>query len=494
MRIQIPDLKKTCGLLFFLWFVTQPLYAQPLIVGRVSFARGSNAAQQPGTAPRILGEGAEIYQSDNIQTTERSFVIINFSDGAKITVRPNSSFTVDHYDNQSASPKAQLSLYEGGIRASSGEIAQKNPENFQVKAGAVIVKAQQADYSLRVCNQDCAEEKPATQAAPVKTDQSVVARIVDIKGEVSAKNAADKNAKERLLSLGGPLYSEDTLRSQKDSYALMIFRDGEKITLQADSEMAVAQYHYQHNGKKDQALYRLTTGGMRALTGSIGKTNREAYSIDTPVATIGIRGTGFDLSCVGDCVAESQDMSDLKAKSEKARTQKIQQGQIEGLYSHVWQGQIALTNESGEYLLSVPDSNYIAAQMAAPQGFSELPGILQNIPVPRPDKNNTNVQQLFAAKANQGTPSGSYVTVHKGHVRLDKGDGKGSIDLGKDEVGYVNSKGDTVRLTSQQAFQSQDAYPLPGESDSDQVYNAIYSPLKDDYDASGKDGYQCVSK
>ncbi len=483
MRIPGPDFPKNCALLLFLWIVAQPLFAQSPIVGHISFARGSNAAQQPGAAPRILGQGAEIYQGDNIQTTERSFVIIDFSDGAKVTVRPNSSFTVDHYDNQSASPKAELSLYEGGIRASSGGIAQKNPENFQVKAGAVVVKAQQADYSLRMCNEDCAQEKPATEAPPVKTDQSVVARIVDIKGEVSAKNVADKNSKDRLLSLGGPLYSEDTLRSKKDSYALMLFRDGEKITLQADSEMVIAQYHFQHEGKKDQALYRLTTGGMRALTGSIGKTNREAYSIDTPVATIGIRGTGFDLSCVGDCVAENN-----------TSPQKIERGQVEGLYSHVWQGQIALINESGEHLLTVPDSNYIAAPLTAPKALSDLPGILQNIPVPRPDQNNTNVQQLFAAKTSQGTPSGSYVTVHKGHVRVDNGNGKGSVDLGKDEVGYANQKGETVRLTRQQAFQSQDVYPLPNESDTDQGYNNTYSPLKDDYDASGKDGYQCVSK
>ncbi|MGZ8240456.1 MAG: hypothetical protein ACXWTK_02955, partial [Methylobacter sp.] len=82
--------------------VALPVYADPQAVGHISFVKGSNAAQQPGAAPRILGKDTEIFQGDNIQTTERSFVIIEFSDGAKVTVRPDSNFTIDHYDGKSA--------------------------------------------------------------------------------------------------------------------------------------------------------------------------------------------------------------------------------------------------------------------------------------------------------------------------------------------------------------------------------------------------------
>ena len=75
-------------------------------------------------------------------------------------------------------------------------------------------------------------------------------------------------------------------------YFLMV----QKITLQANSELDIKQYNYQIKGKKDQVLLRLATGGLRALTGSIGKNDHNAYTLDTPVATIGIRGTGTDTS------------------------------------------------------------------------------------------------------------------------------------------------------------------------------------------------------
>lgn len=458
MRIQFSAFTKNRGLFFLLALVSLPIHAEPKAVGKISFARGSNAAQQPGAAPRILDKGAAVFQGDNIQTTERSFVIIEFNDGAKVTVRPNTSFSIDNYESQSATPKARLALHEGGVRASSGAIAERNPDNFQIKTDLATVNAQQADYSVRICRDDCQQEQnQQTDAAPEKTDPNVVARISDIKGEVYAANRGNNgNAKERQLSLGSPLYNEDYLHSEKDSYALMVFRDGEKITLQPASEMAIAHYSYQRPNEKDRALYRLTTGGMRVLTGSIGKANKDAFAIDTPVGTIGIRGTGFDLSCVGACV----------------NNQPINPGQIRleqpaGLYSHVWQGQIALVNDSGEHLLTMPNSNYVANRNTDALDLPGMPPMLFNLPVPRPDMDRSNLQQLFGASRQKDAPAGLYVAVHKGRAQLNPNapaaDKKGRLVLGKNEAGYVNSKKGMARLAQQQRFQTRDPYSLTTE-------------------------------
>ena len=43
-------------------------------------------------------------------------------------------------------------------------------------------------------------------------------------------------------------------------------------------------------------------GGLRAVSGFIGKRNRRNYAMRTPVATIGIRGSSYDLYCQGTCV------------------------------------------------------------------------------------------------------------------------------------------------------------------------------------------------
>ncbi|MDD5274536.1 MAG: FecR domain-containing protein [Methylovulum sp.] len=486
MRTQLSERVKTYGLLFLLGSMTQPLYAQSQVVGKISFARGSNAAQQPGAAPRILGAGTEIFQGDNIQTTERSFVIIDFIDGTKVTVRPNSNFSIDHYELQAGTPKAQLALHEGGIHTSNGAIAGHNPEDFQIKTDLATVKAQQADYSVRICRDDCQQEQAQqTTTEAGSTAPDVVARVVEIKGDVYADNPEEIGTiKERRLSLGSPLYSKDHLQSKKDSYALMVFRDGEKITLQADSKMEIARYSYQHKSEKDQALYRLTTGGMRVLTGTIGKTNKEAFAIDTPVGTIGIRGTGFDLTCVGTCI-----------NNQPTTPEQIQQGRMAGLYSHVWEGQIALLNDTGEHLLSMPDSNYIASRNADAWTLPGLPPALFNLPIPRPDADHSNLQKLFSATRQKTVPAGLYVAVHKGRVQLNQ-EGHSTrkntnINLGKDEAGYVDPKKGIGRLAKQQDFQTRDPYQSDNGHAKHPDYQDIDSINAEGYETNSSNAPQC---
>jgi hypothetical protein len=288
------------SLLLCLLMINVPAFAESQAVGHINFAKGSNAAQLPGASPRILGIGAEIFQGDNIQTTESSFVIVEFTDGSKVTVRPNSNFSIDHYDSQSANKSAQLVLHQGGVNASTGAIAKDHPESFQIKTPSATVKpkSDKAEFIVRICDKEC-ENKGKEAAEAPRTEQSVVARVVDIKGKVNAINRADKGAKERQLSLGKSLYNTDSVHSEKDSYALMLFPDGHKITLNDNSNMDIKEYDYQIKGKKDQVLLGLTTGGLRSLTGAIGKNDHDAYTLNTPVATIGIRGSGHDTETDG---------------------------------------------------------------------------------------------------------------------------------------------------------------------------------------------------
>jgi hypothetical protein len=74
--------------------------------------------------------------------------------------------------------------------------------------------------------------------------------------------------------------------------------DGAFISVQPNSEYVLDNYRY--SGQPDgteQAVYRLAKGGVRAVTGLIGRTNTEAYKVNTAVATIGIRGSACNPMC-----------------------------------------------------------------------------------------------------------------------------------------------------------------------------------------------------
>ncbi len=425
MSIQITQLVKSFGLSLCLLITALPVYAGPQVVGHISFAKGSNAAQLPGAAPRILGKDTEIFQGDNIQTTERSFVIVEFTDGAKVTVRPNSNFTIDHYgsqpaDNQSTKKTAQLVLYQGGVNTSTGDIAKDNPENFQIKTPTATVKpnSEKAEFNVRVCDEDCEEKGKKAAANATRSEQSVVARVVDIKGEVTAISRADKNAKERTLSLGKPLYNADTVRSEKDSYALLIFPDGQKITVQADSEMDIKQYNYKVSGKKDQILLRLAAGGMRALTGSIGKNDHDAYAVDTPVATIGIRGTGTDSYTDGSNLDHS-----------------------------TWEGTSFIRNEAGEFDVPAGNSSITSGPNVIPIIFPTPPDAPQP-PEPRPDTDKSDPEKVFEKK----TPAAgdTSVTATSGNATVESNDGENSATVEEGETTSTSSDGETTTLSEQE--------------------------------------------
>lgn len=405
MRIYIPSFRRQTtpfhlnqfiqciGLLLLLLAMVQPVLAQPGVVGHVSYARGSNAAQQPGAEPRILGKDAEIYQGDNIQTTERSFVIIKFNDGSEVTIRPDSNFSIDHFDNHSHDKAVHLTLYQGGVDASMGDISKGNPDNFQIKTPTATIKpkSEDAEFAVDICNQQCEEAARKATTDKVRTEQSVVARIVDMKGEVSAKNQTAQNALERRLSLNSPLYNSDAVFTGSDSYALLVFPDGEKVTLQADTELDITQYIYQVSGKNDQVSLRLVTGGLRALTGAIGKNNPNAVSLETPVATIGIRGTGTDSSTDGSSLSHS-----------------------------TWQGLSFVRNEAGEFDVPEGHSSFTSGPNDIPI-ITTTPENTLEPPAPRPDKNEDDPEKVFEEKPPaQGDVS---VKAIKGEASVESKDG-----------------------------------------------------------------------
>ena len=59
---------------------------------------------------------------------------------------------------------------------------------------------------------------------------------------------------------------------------------------EAEEESTAARLARSEAGR---SFFRLVRGGFRAVTGLIGQVNRDAFSVGTPVATIGIRGTSF---------------------------------------------------------------------------------------------------------------------------------------------------------------------------------------------------------
>ena len=98
-----------------------------------------------------------------------------------------------------------------------------------------------------------------------------------------------------LLSEKSLVRPGDVITTERDSYALVRFPDGAQVTLRPRTQVKLEQFNYDSAApEKDGFVLGLLKGGMRAVTGLVGKRgNRDAFRLSTTTATIGIRGTDF---------------------------------------------------------------------------------------------------------------------------------------------------------------------------------------------------------
>ncbi|WP_341904652.1 FecR family protein [Polaromonas sp. YR568] len=110
-------------------------------------------------------------------------------------------------------------------------------------------------------------------------------------GEVLLRRSdgqSDPLVKGRGIESGQAIVTGTTGRAQ------VKFTDGGLVSLQPNTEFKITNYVDQADPRQDRFLVDLLRGSMRAITGLIGKRNRENYKVMTTTATIGIRGSGFN--------------------------------------------------------------------------------------------------------------------------------------------------------------------------------------------------------
>ena len=150
----------------------------------------------------------------------------------------------------------------------------------------------------------------------------------------------------KILAPQSKVESGDLLATAGDTYARVKFSDGGEVTLRPNTQFRIESFAYdQTNPAKDSALFSLIKGGLRTITGAIGKRKPDSYEMRTTVATIGIRGTHYGLLlCQNDC-------QNLRSN----------EGQVpqNGLHLDVAQGVISVTNPSGQKLLSIGQFGFV---------------------------------------------------------------------------------------------------------------------------------------
>lgn len=127
-----------------------------------------------------------------------------------------------------------------------------------------------------------------------------VGRVVWVKGD--AFKAVMENKEERLLQKSSVIYLHDMLVTNEKTQAEIVFTDNTLITFRENSKFSIDEYSVKAKDKKGsvgKSVMNLIEGGFRTVTGLIAKNNSSDYSVNTPVATIGVRGTDYTVQLKG---------------------------------------------------------------------------------------------------------------------------------------------------------------------------------------------------
>lgn len=238
-------------------------------------------------------------------------------------------------------------------------------------------------------------------SASVALAGQVAGTVVNLSGALLAKKA-DGTAK--ILALKSAVEQGDTLISEKGTYARIRFIDNSEITLRPNSQLKIDSFVFEEDDKeKDSATFSLVKGGLRAVTGALGKRSKERVGVNTPTATIGIRGTTYIAEYIppDDAAVAAWGMASLAAtpvsywddiRSDMPRQAvplsilplKVAQAGVPdaggssrapGLYVQVLDGMVHLTNAGGSQNFAAGQFGYAPSLQQPPVVLPANPGI-----------------------------------------------------------------------------------------------------------------------
>jgi len=203
-------------------------------------------------------------------------------------------------------------------------------------------------------------------------------------------NAVGPDGQTRPLTKGSEIAQGETIDTGTGR-AQLRFTDGGYVSLQPQTQFRLETYGYDKDDpKKNSVVMNLLKGGLRTITGLIGKTNREGYKLQTATATVGIRGTEFSITGFPD-------------------------GSIQ---FYVSDGAIDVTNQSGSSTLNGGQSAVVSTPNSAPAKTDEkpfLPPVVSaaqtQIPLPaNAVQESTTVVTAAVVKPLVGTYTGQWRT------------------------------------------------------------------------------------
>jgi hypothetical protein len=185
----------------------------------------------------------------------------------------------------------------------------------------------------------------ALMATPAMA-QTEAGRLLFARGVVSIVGDQDS---ARGARTGDPVYEGERIVTGRSGVVQLRLNDGALVALRSSSDYHIQRQGFDPGANVYEQAGQLVTGWMRMVTGAIGARNPASVSQSTTVATIGIRGTVFQVIHIPE--------GGLPGYPDTAP----------GTYLMLEEGSVEITTEGGKRLLQPGDVIWVADTGSAPQ-------------------------------------------------------------------------------------------------------------------------------
>jgi hypothetical protein len=173
--------------------------------------------------------------------------------------------------------------------------------------------------------------------------------IMLVEGDASIVPAG---AAARPAKVGDIVREGDTLITRKDGEVHLTMQDTGFIALRPNTRFGIVSYKADGD-EGDKGVFRLLAGGFRSVTGWIGKFSARGYRVNTPTATIGIRGTDHEPRYIPEGSTEGEP----------------------GTYDRVFAGQTYIETPAGQTAISPNQAGFVSVRP------HDRPRLLAGVPV-----------------------------------------------------------------------------------------------------------------
>lgn len=180
---------------------------------------------------------------------------------------------------------------------------------------------------------------PVAQSQTSINDVSPIGEISSLTGQVTVQHS--DGTSEELVE-GSSVFKGDILKTGSDGSFSIFFADETKLSMGENGRVVLDDLVYNDAGSSSSFGVSLLQGVFSVVSGLIAKEDVEAVSINTPVGTIGIRGTSWSgkIAAIGE----------------------------ESMFT-LFTGAIVVANEGGTQLLNIANQSVVVTS------FSSAPGI-----------------------------------------------------------------------------------------------------------------------